>query len=230
MFCCMKRGKIYTMSDSKFRELVANSATTTDVLRACGLQPIGGNNKLALRRITDLGIDTSHFLSARNRIRYEDINEVLVPNSPISNSNWLKKRLIQEGLLENRCVICGQEPEWNGKPLVMHLDHINGVHTDNRLSNLRIICPHCDSQLPTYKGRNKKAKERFYGTCEGCGKPVGESSTRCRSCARKGQGTKIKWPSMEELAQLVEQKGYCAVARELGVSDNAVRKHIKNYQ
>lgn len=225
----MKRGKIYTMSDDKFRNLVAESNAIVDILRACGLQPIGGNNKLALKRIVELGIDTSHFLTTNNRIRYEKIEQVLTRNSPISNSNWLKKRLIQEGLLENKCAICGQEPEWQGKPLVMHLDHKNGIHDDNRLSNLRIVCPHCDSQLPTYKGRNRKARERFYGTCEDCGKPVGETSARCRSCASKNQTTKIQWPELESLIEAVRQNGYCAVARELGVSDNAVRKHIKNH-
>lgn len=55
----------------------------------------------------------------------------------------------------NCCAVCGMTAEWLGKPLVMILDHINGDSSDNRRENLRLVCPNCDSQLPTYKARNK---------------------------------------------------------------------------
>ncbi|MGW5387630.1 HNH endonuclease [Nocardia sp. NPDC003963] len=53
------------------------------------------------------------------------------------------------------CAICGIGNEWQGKPLVFVLDHIDGDPTDNRRENLRLICPNCDSQLSTYKSRNR---------------------------------------------------------------------------
>jgi hypothetical protein len=56
---------------------------------------------------------------------------------------------------DGRCAICGIASEWNGLPLVLVLDHINGDSNDNRRANLRLVCPNCDSQLPTYKARNK---------------------------------------------------------------------------
>lgn len=83
----------------------------------------------------------------------------LVPNSN-TNRGHLKKLLIRKGLLRNECYICGQAPEWNGKELVMVIDHINGIHNDNRLENLRLLCPNCNSQTDTFSGRLRKYKNK----------------------------------------------------------------------
>jgi hypothetical protein len=67
----------------------------------------------------------------------------------------VKRRLIKEGILVKRCAVCACEPFWLGKPLVLRLDHINGIPTDYRIENLRLVCPNCDSQLETFAGRNR---------------------------------------------------------------------------
>ncbi|HKU67960.1 MAG TPA: HNH endonuclease signature motif containing protein [Candidatus Baltobacteraceae bacterium] len=69
----------------------------------------------------------------------------------------VRRRLLNEGLLRNECSICGLN-EWLGNPIVMHIDHINGVNDDHRLENLRMLCPNCHSQTPTYGGRNAKRR------------------------------------------------------------------------
>lgn len=84
-----------------------------------------------------------------------DIEEMFIENSVIGR-NAVKNRLIKEGILENKCSECGLEQNWNGKPIVMVLDHINGVNNDNRIENLRFLCPNCNSQTPTFAGRNVK--------------------------------------------------------------------------
>jgi len=58
--------------------------------------------------------------------------------------------------MEDKCVECGIGNEYNGKPITLELDHINGDNLDNKLENLRILCPNCHSQTPTYKSKNRK--------------------------------------------------------------------------
>jgi hypothetical protein len=67
----------------------------------------------------------------------------------------LKKRIIDQKMIPYICDCCGIGPLWNGKPMPLILDHINGINNDNRLENLRFVCSNCDSQLPTYKAKNK---------------------------------------------------------------------------
>lgn len=83
------------------------------------------------------------------------IELVTVENGTYARGN-LKKRLIESGLLRNECIECGVGPFWNSKPLTLSLDHINGVNNDNRLENLRLLCPNCHSQTATFAGRNVK--------------------------------------------------------------------------
>lgn len=82
------------------------------------------------------------------------LEEFLVKSDRRRNNTQIKKKLLQEGLIKNECSICGQPPFWNGQPLVLEIDHINGDNTDNRLENIRLVCPNCHSQTPTFAGRN----------------------------------------------------------------------------
>jgi len=71
-------------------------------------------------------------------------------------NNTVKNLLIREKLIEYKCDICEQESTWNGEPLTLELDHIDGNAFDNRIENLRFLCPNCHSQTPTSKGKNTK--------------------------------------------------------------------------
>ena len=71
----------------------------------------------------------------------------------------LKNRLLRVGVLKRECAICGIT-EWQGKPLAFDLDHINGINNDNRLENLRILCPNCHSQTETHAGKNNLHKKK----------------------------------------------------------------------
>ena len=81
-------------------------------------------------------------------------NEILEGKHPYYQTLKLKKRLIKEGIKENKCDIC-EITEWNGKPISMQLDHIDGNSHNHKLENLRMTCPNCHSQTETYCGKNK---------------------------------------------------------------------------
>ena len=157
---------------------------------------------------------------------------------------YLGKRLIKEGLLEARCslpycpnpvkTINGFTGEEVDTPLT--LDHINGINDDNRLENLRFICANCDRQNETFgRGsvskkaqREKEIKEKSLCNCGGTKRP---ESQRCLSCEndfkRLHAVTRIPWPSDDDLVSMVKSSSYMAAARQLGCSDNAVRKRMK---
>jgi Zn finger protein HypA/HybF involved in hydrogenase expression len=82
--------------------------------------------------------------------------EIFTENSRYSNV-IVKARIIKDNLLEYQCNKCGIVDTWQGELIILDLDHINGDNTDNRLSNLRFLCPNCHSQTDTYKGRNKNS-------------------------------------------------------------------------
>lgn len=87
---------------------------------------------------------------------YIPTQEILEGKQPQYATAKVKKRLIEEGYLECKCSWCGITDTWNGKPIVLHLDHINGVNNDHRLENLRLLCPNCHSQTDTYAGKGKR--------------------------------------------------------------------------
>ena len=121
----------------------------------------------------------------------------------------LKERLFTEGVLTKKCGVCGLT-EWNKQPIPLELDHINGNHMDNTLTNLRVICPNCHAQTNTYRGKN-------------IAKPTPKIKEKK---LRKPQSTKIEWPPQEELLERLAASNFSALARELGVSDNAIRHHL----
>jgi hypothetical protein len=80
---------------------------------------------------------------------------VFVEHSSYSRRS-LKKRIIEQNLLNHCCQECGLKHEWNGKPIVLQLDHINGINNDHRIENLRFLCPNCHTQQDTYAAKNIK--------------------------------------------------------------------------
>ena len=142
----MPKSKVYSVSDEEFIKIVEEASSYSDCLRSLLLGTNGGSSTDILkRRIEELKCDTSHFhlKGGGNHAKYS-MEEILIENSSYDNIASLKRRLLNEGYLEYKCSECGIS-EWNGKPLSLHLDHINGKHNDHRIENLRFLCPNCHS-------------------------------------------------------------------------------------
>lgn len=152
----MRKSKIYSVSDQEFIEIVRDSHSYSDCLRALGLTTNGGSSTDVLKeRIRALECSTEHFHGKNgDSTKKYNLDEILVKDSTYKNISRLKERLLRENLLEYKCSICGIS-EWQGKSISLQLDHINGVNNDHRLENLRLLCPNCHSQTETYAGRNK---------------------------------------------------------------------------
>lgn len=220
-------------SIDEFRAVVAQSKTIREVLQHFGLPKNQGHyNRMFHKTVDEFDIDISHITdsvktqSFRKRIPLDEFFVVGVKRE----GRDLKKRLLEEGLVKDECSECGQLPKWNNKPLVLQLDHINGDNTDNRIENLRILCPHCHSQTDTWGGKNAQEKHAYKHVCSVCGghkKNTGsDKCEKCRNVAQK-ENTKIVWPEYSALKQMTGELGFSGAGRKLGVSDNAIRKYLK---
>ena len=223
-------------TDEDFIEAARDSISIAEVLRRIGLVPKGGNYRTIHSEVGRLKVDTSHWLGnahlrGRRRVLPRvPLSEVLVENCEYSRSN-LKLRLLAEGFLRNVCYICGQLPEWNGKPLVLVMDHINGVNNDNRIENLRMLCPHCNSQQDTFCGRKNIGIKMVAHEwkCKDCGCVITRDALWCRTCSRK-RSRRVERPTLESLMEDKKTMSIEAVGRKYGVSGNAVKKWIRQAQ
>ena len=151
--------KKYT--NEQFIQAVKDSKSYSSVCRCLGISPKGGNLRTVKNKIEKMNLDMSHFTGSRwNKgltsddhpsIKKKEISEILIENSGWGSHN-IKIRLLKEGLKEYKCECCGNT-EWNGKPIPLELHHLNGIHTDNRLENLQILCPNCHALTENYSGK-----------------------------------------------------------------------------
>lgn len=148
-------------SQAALRDAVRESRSVRQVMISLGLVPAGGNYAQVLREIRTLCLDTSHFTGMGwrkgERIPRRPViatKDILVTGSTFQ-SHKLKTRLFREGIKRPLCEICGWAEVSDDGRLPLELDHVNGDHSDNRLENLRILCPNCHSLQPTHRGRNK---------------------------------------------------------------------------
>ena len=268
--------KIYSRySNKELKSIIAECNTISQIVTVLKLHRCYHNN--IKKFILDNKISIDHFTSTY------DMNEPIVINK--QSYHGIKKKLLANGTLINKCAICNLDGIWNNKPIVLQLDHINGNHYDNTISNLRILCPNCHTQTNTFGVKNTKKikekqlndsiveieeetpvntiednnslssydKETYYSSDESivskAPKPLKEqphnSTITCNICSkelkRKGKTglcencvktdyRVVERPSYNDLIKEVNENNFVQTGKKYGVSDNAIRKWIKNYE
>ena len=154
-------GKLEKINDEDFINIVKESFYIKDIIFKCGYtSSLNKRTRDKIKsRIKQLNIDISHF----KFIYPKTLDEILIKDSPVvkKSSTSIKRRLLKEGILKEECLECGITNLYNGKKLVLQLDHINGINDDYRIENLRILCPNCHSQTETFAGKNIKRECEF---------------------------------------------------------------------
>ena len=222
-------------TEQEFIEAVKNNTNITNVLRQLKLGTNSRNFFICCKKIKELNLSTDHFVKQKHNFQSKELVLILTENS-FPNTTNLKKKLLKLNLLDNKCQICNIT-DWLGIPLVLQLDHINGIHSDNRIENLRLLCPNCHTQTPTHSGKNIKGKY-LTNACKFCDNSISQSKIFCnRDCYRffkkkfdkNTQPTKIQWPTKEELERLVWEMPATKIGKLLGVSDKSIVNKCKQY-
>ena len=245
------RSKIYNYTKEELQHMLDTNSTFTQILKEIGLR--GGSSMITLKKVIDeYSLDMTQYRI--NNYNYKkniaknafsssyDLESKLKKNSN-SSSHKLKIKLIDYGLKESRCELCNST-EWLGRPIKLHLHHIDGDHTNNELDNLQLLCPNCHSFTDNYGVYNsskykenikikytKQSKEKQNQkrhVCPICGGHKDKRSSQCVSCSNLSR--KSSPPvSKEELNELISCLPFTKIGEKFGVSDNAVRKWCKKY-
>lgn len=163
----LKHMKRRSWTSEQLKEAVKNSLSFRQVLAGLGLREAGGNYAQVHKYVKEYNLDISHF---KGRGWNKGLHFPFKPKTPLEDiltensafqSYKLKNRLFREGLKPQYCEECGWAQITADGYLPLELDHINGNRYDNRLENLRILCPNCHSLKPTHRGRNRKKKVQF---------------------------------------------------------------------
>lgn len=240
-----RKGWKYQVSDVK--DAVIGSNNFSEVCRKLDISICTFNIKRIQTICVNNNISTSHFdakhsknhkVSMVNK-RTRTIENSLIEHSTLNRSS-LRPFLIKNNLFKNECSCCGIS-EWQGKPITIEVDHINGISDDNRLENLRWLCPNCHSQTETFKtGNIDKLKPRtnfkrdniqstpIMHECKCCGKPFIKHTKTTKycsvECSNKSKHSN-NWDEID-LIDMVDNKkiSFRQISIRMGVSLNAVRR------
>ncbi len=159
--------KIYKLTDKEFSDLVKSSLNISEVLFKLGYTSVGNSwgYSQVKQRMQDLNLSGKDFRGKTAMVKAAQ-NNTIDPKKLLCENSRHTRRVLRSYILRNKllpysCAICGIT-EWQGKTLSLELDHINGINNDNRLTNLRFLCPNCHSQTTTYGAKNKQLVESKY--------------------------------------------------------------------
>lgn len=223
---------IWNLEKEKLQKILDSSSTLAEAIMKIGLSLHANNYKELNNRIIKDCLSLEKLKENKKGKCFGGNKPIELENLLVKDSTYnrkhLKVRLIKENLIEYKCAICNNTGEWNNQKLVLQLDHINGINTDNRLKNLRFLCPNCHTQTETYAGRGRK-KEVIQNKCIDCQCDIHKKSIRCGPCSKINNKVSFSHPlkfevTKEELQELVNKYPMTYIGKMFDVSDNAVKK------
>ena len=233
-----KYGYVWNIDLETLNRYTSESFTYKELCEKIGMPTFGNSLRALQKRLKTENIDTSHFdqykfCRGKKSQQSLAIEDCLILNPKCSNTT-IRSKMLEYKVLEYKCKECGLVDNWNDKFITLELDHINGNNKDNRIENLRWLCPNCHSQTITF--RNKSG---LSNNCTICTKIIRCGKVRCNECKNivtekeleaKIKNRKVTRPPYDSLINDVNTIGYVATGKKYGVSDNAIRKWIKYYE
>jgi hypothetical protein len=181
--------------------------------------------KMGICYTGNIGLKGIKKCSFRKNAMYYIANDIQI------SSNRLKKKLIEDGIKEHKCESC-ELTKWLDEPIPLELHHIDGNSYNNKLDNLTIICPNCHYMTHNYSGRKTKIKisktRANPKLCE-CGIDINKKSKMCKSCYHRSSRL-VERPNIEQLLFEISESSYLEVGKKYGVSDNSIRKWLRNFK
>jgi hypothetical protein len=194
---------IWKIPKDDFANTIKDSKTWTEVMQKYYHHP--SNTRTIKARVKKENINTTHFTNKKEQYSHPryNLNKLLMynPNHKFPNQR-LKNRLVKDSFLFDQCYTCGLINNWCGKPLTLHLVHINNNSFDNRLENIIIQCPNCYSQF-------KQGDILFLNCCYQCQISIPTGIKKCKHCSK---------PNKELLKKDLIKLDFRGVQKKYGIS------------
>jgi Zn finger protein HypA/HybF involved in hydrogenase expression len=219
--------RLNRLDEATLKETFQKSSSFSSWARRLGFPNASGGTYYELKKkANQLGLKPSFDLKGKTDHPRHVSDEIYFARNTQHGGNEMRIRILKEKLLPYRCEVCGLEGFWQNQPLTLQLDHKNGDHSDNRLENLRFLCPNCHAQTENFGGKNirKDLKEKPERRCQKCGKKITRYSRSglCPSCSAE-RSRLVKRPPKEIFLKQVTELGFAGTGKAYGISESGIR-------